>query len=200
MKIKELKCKNCGAKLEIDDNVKKVTCKYCNTEFSVEDAYNDGYNFEKGRMKAQTEQLEEINNILKNNPIFKNFFPSENVFMLLVVVFLIIFASVFIFINTSLTSMNNIDSFEVKRFNNNFEIYVGTNSGLQVSSLIDEIQTNNRKNKDSLIEFEYKNNKTTNPDEIKELKKQIDEWNNYEITFEYNENGFINYVLMEDVK
>lgn len=200
MKIKELKCKNCGAKLEIDDNVKKVTCKYCNTEFSVEDAYNDGYNFEKGRMKAQTEQLEEINNILKNNPIFKNFFPSENVFMLLVIVFLIIFASVFIFINTSLTSMNNIDSFEVKRFNNNFEIYVGTNSGLQVSSLIDEIQTNNRKNKDSLIEFEYKNNKTTNPDEIKELKKQIDEWNNYEITFEYNEDGFINYVLMEDVK
>ena len=200
MKIKELKCKNCGAKLEIDDNVKKVTCKYCNTDFSVEDAYNDGYNFEKGRMKAQTEQLEEINNIIKNNPIFKNFFPSENVFMLLVVVFLIIFASVFIFINTSLTSMNNIDSFEVKRFNNNFEIYVGTNSGLQVSSLIDEIQTNNRKNKDSLIEFEYKNNKTTNPDEIKELKKQIDEWNNYEITFEYNEDGFINYVLMEDVK
>lgn len=200
MKIKELKCKNCGAKLEIDDNVKKVTCKYCNTEFSVEDAYNDGYNFEKGRMKAQTEQLEEINNIIKNNPIFKNFFPSENVFMLLVIVFLIIFASVFIFINTSLTSMNNIDSFEVKRFNNNFEIYVGTNSGLQVSSLIDEIQTNNRKNKDSLIEFEYKNNKTTNPDEIKELKKQIDEWNNYEITFEYNEDGLINYVLMEDVK
>ena len=32
MRLMELKCKNCGAKLKIEDNVKKVTCKYCNTE------------------------------------------------------------------------------------------------------------------------------------------------------------------------
>lgn len=200
MRIIELKCKNCGAKLKIEDNVKKVTCKYCNTEFSVEDAYNDGYNFEKGRMKAQTEQLEEINNIIMNNPIFKNFFPSKHLFIIPVVISIIIFLSIFIFIITSITSMNSIDSFEVDRFNNSFEIYVGTNNGLQISSLIDEVQTNNRKNRDTLIEFEYKNVKTTNPDEIKKIKKDLDDWNNYEVTFEYNENGLINYVLMEEVK
>ena len=170
MRLMELKCKNCGAKLKIEDNVKKVTCKYCNTEFSVEDAYNDGYNFEKGRMKAQTEQLEEINNIMTNNPIFKNFFQSEHSVIIPAVISIIIFLSIYIFITTSLKSMNSIDSFEVARFNNSFEIYVGTNNGLQVSSLIDEVQTNNRKNKDKLIEFEY------------------------------NEDGIINYVLMEEVK
>ena len=200
MRLKELKCKNCGAKLEIEDNVKKITCKYCNTEFSVEDAYNNGYNFEKGRMKAQIEQLEEINNIMMNNPIFKNFFPSKNLFIIPVVISIIIFLSIFIFIITSITSMNNIDSFEVDRFNNSFEIYVGTNNGLQVSSLIDEVQTNNRKNKDKLIEFEYKDVKTKNPDEIIKIKKDLDDWTNYEITFEYDKNGMIDYVLMEEVE
>ena len=146
MRLMELKCKNCGAKLKIEDNVKKVTCKYCNTEFSVEDAYNDGYNFEKGRMKAQTEQLEEINNIMTNNPLFKNFFSSDHSLIIPAVISIIIFLSIYIFITTSLKSMNSIDSFEVARFNNSFEIYVGTNNGLQVSSLIDEVQTNNRKN------------------------------------------------------
>ena len=96
--------------------------------------------------------------------------------------------------------MNSIDSFEVKRFNNSFEIYVGTNNGLQVSSLIDEVQTNNRKNKDKLIEFEYKDVKTKNPDEIIKIKKDLDDWTNYEITFEYDKNGMIDYVLMEEVE
>ena len=200
MRLIELKCKNCGAKLKIEDNVKKVTGKYCNTEFSVEDAYNDGYNFEKGRMKAQTEQLEEINNIMTNSPIFKKFFSSEHLVIIPAVISIIIFLSIYIFITTSLKSMNSIDSFEVARFNNSFEIYVGTNNGLQVSSLIDEVQTNNRKNKDKLIEFEYKNVKTTNPDEIKKIKKDLDDWTNYEITFEYDKNGMIDYVLIEEVK
>ena len=96
--------------------------------------------------------------------------------------------------------MNSIDSFEVARFNNSFEIYVGTNNGLQVSSLIDEVQTNNRKNKDKLIEFEYKDVKTKNPDEIIKIKKDLDDWTNYEITFEYDKNGMIDYVLMEEVE
>ena len=200
MRLIELKCKNCGAKLKIEDNVKKVNCKYCNTEFSVEDAYNDGYNFEKGRMKAQTEQLEEINNIMTNSPIFKKFFSSEHLVIIPAVISIIIFLSIYIFITTSLKSMNSIDSFEVARFNNSFEIYVGTNNGLQVSSLIDEVQTNNRKNKDKMIEFEYKDVKTKNPDEIKKIKNDLDEWTNYEITFEYDKNGMIDYVLMEEVE
>ena len=200
MRLIELKCKNCGAKLKIEDNVKKVTCKYCNTEFSVEDAYNDGYNFEKGRMKAQTEQLEELNNIMMNSPIFKKFFSSEHLVIIPAVISIIIFLSIYIFITTSLKSMNSIDSFEVTRFNNSFEIYVGTNNGIQVSSLIDEVQTNNRKNKDKMIEFEYKDVKTKNPDEIKKIKNDLDEWTNYEITFEYDKNGMIDYVLIEEVK
>ena len=151
-------------------------------------------------MKAQTEQLEEINNIMTNNPIFKNFFRSEHSVIIPAVISIIIFLSIYIFITTSLKSMNSIDSFEVARFNNSFEIYVGTNNGLQVSSLIDEVQTNNRKNKDKLIEFEYKDVKTKNPDEIIKIKKDLDDWTNYEITFEYDKNGMIDYVLMEELE
>lgn len=37
MELKELKCKNCGAKIELEEGKTEVTCKYCNTTFKVDD-------------------------------------------------------------------------------------------------------------------------------------------------------------------
>lgn len=61
MKLVELKCKNCGANLEVEENVKEVTCIFCNTTFSIETTENDGYEFEKGRIKAQKEEYSSEN-------------------------------------------------------------------------------------------------------------------------------------------
>ena len=58
MELKELKCKNCGANLKVEQNAKDVTCNFCHTTFSVESAENTGYEFEKGRIKAQKEELQ----------------------------------------------------------------------------------------------------------------------------------------------
>ena len=75
MRLKELKCKNCGATLKVEENVDKVKCDFCHTSFAVEDAYHDGYKFEKGRMQAQNEQfeknIEHVTNFLNNNPLGK---------------------------------------------------------------------------------------------------------------------------------
>ena len=38
MKFVELKCKNCGAKLEVEEGATQVTCKFCGTTFSIDDA------------------------------------------------------------------------------------------------------------------------------------------------------------------
>lgn len=64
MKLVEMKCKNCGATLEVSSDVKEAKCKYCHTTFKIDDevkhikydnAEQSGYEFEKGRMRAQQE-------------------------------------------------------------------------------------------------------------------------------------------------
>ena len=61
MELRELKCKNCGANLEVEADKKEVYCKFCNTKFAVESAENTAYEEEKGRIRAQREEME--NNI-----------------------------------------------------------------------------------------------------------------------------------------
>ena len=65
MKLIELKCENCGADLEVNSELKEVNCKYCHTKFKVDNGikYDDleqaGYEFEKGKLRAQQEHRDE---------------------------------------------------------------------------------------------------------------------------------------------
>ena len=87
--------------------------------------------------------------------------------------------------------------FNTSSFNNIFEMYKGTEYGLNVSSLLDEVITNNKKNKEKLIKVIYKEVETTDPVEIKNLKKEFDNWDKLEVTFDYDDNGYINLVTIE---
>ena len=71
MELKELRCKNCGAKIEVNEGTRMVTCKYCNTTFSTDDDYSAGYEYTKGVLKAQEEQLEKNMELFYKGPIFK---------------------------------------------------------------------------------------------------------------------------------
>lgn len=82
-------------------------------------------------------------------------------------------------------------------FNNKFELYKGTEYGSSVSRLIDEIVTNNNKNKDQQIKVIYGETVTTDPNIIKGLKKNFDTWDKLEVTFDYDDNGFINQATIE---
>ena len=64
MKLVEMKCKNCGAQLKVNIEQKSTYCQFCGAEFQIDDEvqhikYDDmeqaGYEFEKGRIKAQQE-------------------------------------------------------------------------------------------------------------------------------------------------
>lgn len=77
MKLVELKCKNCGAKLTVPENTKTVTCEFCNTSFQLDDEVQhiqydnmgqSGYDFEKGRIQAQEEKQREYYEKLTTSP------------------------------------------------------------------------------------------------------------------------------------
>ena len=64
MKLVEMKCKNCGSILEVQPNQKDIKCQYCQTQYKIDDEVvhikydnmeNAGYEFEKGRVRAQQE-------------------------------------------------------------------------------------------------------------------------------------------------
>ena len=65
MRIVSMNCPNCGATLQVDADNKHLTCSYCGNALFVDDEANHvkidnpervGYEFEKGRQRAQAEQ------------------------------------------------------------------------------------------------------------------------------------------------
>lgn len=89
--------------------------------------------------------------------------------------------------NTSESNNNN----EKERLTFILETYVGTNYGTGVSTAIDEIVTNNKKYKDQSIIVTYQGEKTAEASEIQEMKSKLDKWKEYEVSYEYDENGYI---------
>jgi len=197
MRLKELKCKNCGASLKVEENVSQVECEYCHTKFAVEDAYQDGYKFEKGRMKAHSEQLEKGLEHAKGiiGPIGK-IFAAQYIASAIIGITIFVVAIIMIIVIATKQG-SSVDDFDIRRFNNTYEMYMGTEYGSSVGRLIDEVSTNNKKDKEHLIIIVYKDVNTKEPEEMKEIKKQLDDWTKYEVTFEYDEDGFIYQATIE---
>ena len=216
MRLKELNCKNCGATLEVEENAAQVKCKFCHTTFAVEDAYTDGYKFEKGKLQAQSEHfaksMEQVNDFLNNNPIAKT---HQKMSKIMVIVFVAIFVMALIGIisasvsqtktrdkindNSIVNDMNDyMSDFDIRVFNNQFEMYKGTEYGSSVGRLLDEVSTNNKKNADNQVTVVFKETTTKDPEEMKNIKKQLGDWTEYEVSFEYNDSGLIYLATIEE--
>lgn len=82
MSLIELKCKNCGAILNANPDVNTVTCQYCQTTFKIkndscvklDDMEQKGYQFEKGRIRAQQENRQNNHNNMNINSDSKNYY------------------------------------------------------------------------------------------------------------------------------
>lgn len=83
-------------------------------------------------------------------------------------------------------------------FNSDFEMYKGTEYGSSVSRLLDEVITNNKKNKERLVRVVYENTETTDPTEIKDLKKKFDTWDKLEVSLDYDDEGFVYLITIEN--
>lgn len=89
-----------------------------------------------------------------------------------------------------------VSQFEVSKFNNSLEICAGTTMGGTVTHVLDNIITSN-KTEERKITVKYNETETQNETEIKSIKQNIGTFNNYEITFEYDADGFINKAIIE---
>lgn len=106
--------------------------------------------------------------------------------------------------NNAINSVENIinNSFNQitsKSFNSSFEMYSGTESSLSVKSLLDRVITNNKKSTDHQIEVSYKEVTTKDSEEIKNLKSNFVTSSDYEVSLDYDDDGFVNKVTIEDI-
>lgn len=90
-----------------------------------------------------------------------------------------------------------LDQFEIDSFNSKFELRVGQNYGSSVMRTLDDVITNNKKNKDHVLTVVFEDLSTTDPEEIKKAKKNLDEWTKYEVSVDYDENGYVYKITIE---
>ena len=193
MELKELKCKNCGAKIELEEGKTEVTCKYCNTTFKVDDEYSKAYNYTKGILKAHNEQMQEFYNSREGK------LSKRIINIIIIIVFLIFFLVIGLMIsniyNYSHIRSNVIEtkneSIDVDMFNIQFSGINGQKSTFFINDYLDEIVTNNKK-QEHIITVKYQDKETSNPDEIIAIKKSLDESKQYELSTDYDQAGFIN--------
>ena len=85
---------------------------------------------------------------------------------------------------------------EIKSFNNSFEFWAGTTWGATVRNVMDKIITNN-KTGDRMITVKFNGTETQDENQIRNMKQNISTSADYELTFEYDGDGFINKAIIE---
>lgn len=201
MKLVELKCNNCGAQLKVEEGTSQVKCEFCGSTFSVDDAYNEGYKYTKGVLKARSEQMEEDFN--KAQDLMDSFIgkPSKVFFIAFVAIFILIFAFIGYHMYVGFSdSRNSRDSFEIDSFNTPYETDAGKRSGFFIVGTLDDIVTNNKTNKSHIITVVYNDITTTEEKEIKEIRNKLSDRKDYDVSLDYDSNGYVNKYTIEDIE
>lgn len=88
MKLVDISCPSCGATLQVNEGSKSVNCSYCGKTFLLDDeikrvehtvknAEQAGYEFEKGRIKANYEEAYRRQKVAEMNYNQNNTKPEE---------------------------------------------------------------------------------------------------------------------------
>ena len=86
---------------------------------------------------------------------------------------------------------------EIKQYNSKFDIYSGKQYGNFLDNLLENVINNNKTQKEHIITVKYNQNETNIPEEIKTIKSQLEKLDEYEVTLDYNDNGYVNKVTIE---
>ncbi|MBR3673400.1 MAG: hypothetical protein IKN65_03785 [Clostridia bacterium] len=219
MKLVELECKNCGAALKVEEGSDIINCPYCNASYKIDDEVkhvkyddmeNSGYEFEKGRIKAQKEHLEN-NNVMDKSKTFMVFIPFVVVFIISLIAFVGIRSAgrkEFEKASDSITSVNTEESkkedeeqkkreLETKARVFNMGYSNGRQATVHIERMLNSIITNNRSNKERIVTVKFKDIETQDSEQILEIEKQLEEFGYYDVLLDYDKDGFMNVMTIK---
>ena len=102
------------------------------------------------------------------------------------------------FENFIFDAISNDKKVDTASFNGPFELYSGSKSYNSVKSLLDRIIINNKKNEDHTLEIVYKDTTTKDPEEIKNMKENFTDSFDYEVSIDYDSDGYANKITIEE--
>lgn len=209
--MKDLKCKHCGAVMKLDDDKEFATCTYCGTKYKLNEDKNINIKLDEGTKNILNNGLKTAGKVW----IFSSI-PFILVFIIILIISGVIIFNIVNFNKNTKTNDNSqeinntqtkiekqveetISKQEIERFNSDFEFYAGTKWKNSIELLLDKVVKNNRKNSDKIITVVYRNNSVTDGDAIIDLKHSLEDFKDYEVKVDYNDTGYINKVIIEDI-
>lgn len=219
MKLVELECQNCGAALKVEEGSDVINCPYCNASYKVDDEVkhvkyddmeNSGYEFEKGRIKAQKEHLEN-KNVMGNSKSSMLFIPFIIIFIISIIAFVGIWSASrkgFEKVSDNITSSNmeeakkDAEEQKKKELETKAKVFnMGYSNGRQatvhIERMLNSIITNNKTNKERIVTVKFKNIETQDSEQILEIEKQLEEFGYYDVLLDYDEDGFMNVMTIK---
>ena len=89
---------------------------------------------------------------------------------------------------------NNV---ETKMFNAPFELFSGSQNGFFLENLLEKVITNNKTEVEHIITVVYNGIMTATPDEITSMKQNFEDSKEYEVSLDYDANGFVNKITIK---
>ena len=205
--MKKLKCSSCGAELHIEDNKEYAVCNHCGSRYKLNEDLNVNIKLDDNMKEVLNNGLGTVKNASKVMII-----P----FILFALIFIAIFVFGFININKSKKSAEenrekiheqvkeqneiiNKQQEEAKKemFNFQFANDNGTKSAFFLESTLDEIIESN-KTQDRLVTLVFNGKEVTEESEIINIKHSLK--GDYEVSFNYDDEGYINKIIVDKIK
>ncbi len=205
--MKKLRCSSCGAELQVEDNKEYAFCSHCGSKYKLNEDLNVNIKLDDNVKNVINDGLKTFNHMSKFMLIPIGIF---------VIVFILIICFGFITANKnrekleskSRTSEQQFNQFEEQleeqlertiknTFNSKFSNYNGTKTAFFVESILDGIIQSN-KIYDKKVILVFNGDETTTESEIINIKKSLK--GNYEVSLNYDADGYINKVIIDVIK
>ena len=198
--MEKLRCSSCGAELQVEENKEYAICNHCKSRYKLNEDLNVN-------IKLDDNMKEVLNNSLGTAKHFSKFMLIP--IIIFVIIFILIFFFAFTNINKTKETINNNknqieeqiniqqDSVKKEFFNFQFSNDNGTKSAFFLESTLDEIIQSN-KIYDRKVILVFNGTETTDETEIINIKHSLD--GDYEVSFNYDEDGYINKIIVDIIK
>lgn len=198
--MEKLRCTSCGAELQIEDNKEYAVCNHCGSKYKLNEDLNINIKLDDNVKEVLNTSFGTVKHMSK--------FMFVPIIMFVVIAGLIIYFAITSMNNTRKTNEDNQKKSEEKynqqeeilkrdMFNSQFMNDNGTKSAFFLKSTLDEIVQSNKTN-DKKVTLVYDGKETTDEKEIINIKQSLD--GNYEVSFNYDEAGYINKIVVEIIK
>ena len=187
--MKKLNCSSCGGHLEVESNNEYAFCRHCGARYKLNEDLNINFKVD-----------DSVKDTLKGG--FRAFkFISKMALVpicLFFIAFIVVTLSVFKTIRSeAFQERTGIQEKSKKEtFNHQFINSNGTKQAIFVKSTLDNIIQSN-KTQDRLVTLIFDGTKTTDEKEIIEIKHSLD--GDYEVSINYDDEGYVNKVIINKI-